>query len=189
MPKPKEFNIERTIRGAIRRVFSRSPVVREVLMAVRREVPKFNADGQRSKKDSVQYKCGACGTWTKSTAVSVDHIHPVVCVDEGFIDYNTFVERLFCPKENLQAICDTCHDAKSLHERLERLTKRYTRELDDVERAVTLAESVGLFVPEHKILLKELARFVAKKKTDELKPIADRAAGLKERVKNIKPTK
>ncbi len=118
--KPKTFNQNAAVRSAIRRVFSRSPIVREIMFKVRREVPKYNKDGSRAKKDAVQYQCNVCKVWTKSTAIAVDHIAPVVDVDGGFVDWNTFVVRLFCDASNLQVICDTCHQQKTNEERFMR---------------------------------------------------------------------
>src|ERR1035437_3132910 len=133
MKKRPPYNENACIRGALRRQFSRSPIVREVLMKVRREVAKFNKDGSRSKKDSVQYRCNVCGQWVGSTKCAVDHISPVIDVQIGFVDWNQFVDRLFCKSENLQVICDTCHKTKTQGERITRLTKQYTKELDDIE--------------------------------------------------------
>lgn len=124
MKKRPPFNENAAVRSAIRRVFSRSPIVREVMFKVRREVPKFNKDGGRAKKDAVQYQCGVCSTWTKSTAISVDHIEPVISVDIGFQDWNEFVRRLFCKAENLQVICDGCHQKKTNKERFDRQLKK-----------------------------------------------------------------
>ncbi|CAM6003896.1 unnamed protein product [Sphagnum balticum] len=104
-------------------------------MKVRREVPRYNNDGNRAKKDAVQYRCGVCGQWTKSTAVAVDHITPVIDVQVGFVDWNTFVQRLFCDASNLQVICDTCHNAKTQAERIARLNIQYAQELDVLEQA------------------------------------------------------
>ena len=98
------------------------------MFKVRREVPKYNKDGSRSKKDAVQYQCGVCSTWTKSTAISVDHIEPVISVESGFQDWNEFVRRLFCKAENLQVICDDCHQKKTNKERFDRQL-RQDREL------------------------------------------------------------
>ena len=120
MKKPKTFNMNATIRGAIRRTFARAPVKQEVLKAVRKEFPKYNKDGTRSKKDAVCYLCNVCKEYKGSTHVSVDHIIPVVSVEEGFVDWNVFVERLYCGKENLQVICEECHKAKTKRERDER---------------------------------------------------------------------
>lgn len=115
--KRPPFNQNSAIRSALRRTFSRSPIVREVLMAGRREVPRYNKDGTRAKKDAVQYQCEVCGKWVGSTHVEVDHINPVIDNNIGFVDWNTFVARLFCGKENLQRICDDCHDKKTQAER------------------------------------------------------------------------
>jgi len=103
------------VRGAIRRTFARAPVKQEVLKAVRKEFPKHRKDGSRAKKDAVCYLCNVCKKYVGSTKVSVDHIIPVVS-PEGFVDWNTFVDRLYCGSENLQVICDDCHKAKTKEE-------------------------------------------------------------------------
>lgn len=118
--KRPPFNQNAAIRSSIRRTFSRSPVVREVMFEHRREIPKYNQDGSRSKKDAVQYQCNVCNKWVSSTKVAVDHIEPVIEVDGGFQDWNTFVDRLFCDKTNLQCICDECHQIKTNKERFDR---------------------------------------------------------------------
>jgi hypothetical protein len=108
-------------------------VVREVMYNVRREVPKYNKDGSRAKKDAVQYQCNVCGQWTKSTAIAVDHIAPVIDVENGFIDWNVFVERLFCDVSNLQVICDSCHQLKTNKERFDRDFLKKKALIDTIE--------------------------------------------------------
>jgi ribosomal protein L44E len=142
-------------------------------MKVRREVPKFNKDGSRAKKDAVQYQCSTCGQWTKSTAVSVDHIAPVIAVETGFSDWNDFVSRLFCGPENLQVICDPCHNAKTQTERIARLTLQYTEELYRFEMALMQ----GIIPADWK---KTLTRYIAKKKTKGLEDVVQRAQTIKE---------
>lgn len=121
--KPK-YNQSSAIRSALRRSFSRSPVVREVLMDGRREVPKYKKDGSLAAKPSVQYQCQCCNEWVGSTKISVDHIIPVVPTDGSFDpqnpDWNMFIGRLWCPKANLQRICDDCHQEKTNKEKDER---------------------------------------------------------------------
>jgi hypothetical protein len=51
--------------------------------------------------------------------VSVDHISPVIG-PEGFVDWNTFIGRLFCTADNLQVLCKDCHDRKSKDEKIAR---------------------------------------------------------------------
>ena len=111
--KKKTYNQNAVIRGALRRAFARSPLVQEKMSESRREIPKFNKDGNRSKKDSVQRQCEVCLEWTGSTKISIDHINPVISVDVGFQDWNEFIERLWCDKHNLQRICDNCHNKKN----------------------------------------------------------------------------
>jgi 5-methylcytosine-specific restriction endonuclease McrA len=172
--KKPPYNQNAAIRGALRRQFSRSPIVREVLMKVRREVAKFNKDGSRAKKDAVQYRCNPCGQWTKSTAVSVDHISPVIDVQDGFVDWNQFVQRLFCDASNLQVICDTCHNAKTQGERIARLTKQYLEELEAIKEVIFTG------CGDAKALRKTLSKYTAKKKTIGLEPVVQRAQELKE---------
>lgn len=134
MGATRQFNQIAAIRGSIRRVFQRSPLVIKVKMAARREVPKHNNDGSRSKRDSVQYLCSECGSWEKGTKVAVDHRIPVIDPEIGFVDWNTLVARMFCEEENLQVLCDSCHKKKTDAETATRLSFRYTRELQDLER-------------------------------------------------------
>ena len=54
----------------------------------------------------------------------MDHINPVVCPKEGFVDWDVFIKRLFCEKDNLQVLCSGCHDKKTLKERKSRDNKR-----------------------------------------------------------------
>lgn len=104
------------IRGAIRRVFARSPKVRQKLDESRKQVPRYKKDGSRAKKDFVHRQCEVCQEWVSASKIDVDHIDPVI-TQEGFIDWNTFVARVDCPIENLQRICDTCHNKKTQGER------------------------------------------------------------------------
>ena len=115
--KQRKWNEGSAIRGALRRIFSRSPVIRDVLQRHRRSMPRINQDGNRSKRDAVQYQCMVCNLWVSSTDIAVDHIDPVISVEDGFQDWNVFVQRLFCDASNLQTVCSTCHQEKTNRER------------------------------------------------------------------------
>ena len=173
--KPK-YNPNSVIRGALRRAFARSPIVQEVMQASRREVPRFNKDGSRHKKNSVQRQCQVCDEWVGSTKLAVDHIEPVVSIEDGFNDWNEFIDRLWCDKKNLQRICDTCHDAKTTIERTTRLFKQYSEELYYIE------ESIRLGTADITICKKLLSKYIAKKKTKGLEQIVQRAQELKEKL-------
>ena len=180
--KPK-YNPNSVIRGALRRAFARSPIVQEVMQASRREVPRFNKDGSRHKKNSVQRQCQVCDEWVGSTKMAVDHIEPVVSIEDGFNDWNEFIDRLWCDKKNLQRICDTCHDAKTTIERTARLTKQYSEELNTLED--TLDCDWIAYQIDPALLLKNLKKYTAKKKTKALINIVERAQKLIEKF-NIK---
>ena len=174
--KPK-FNENAAIRGALRRLFARSPIVQEVVQSSRKEAPRYNKDGSRHKKNWVQRECQVCGAWVSSSKINVDHIVPVVSVDEGFIDWNTFVSRLFCNKNNLQRICSTCHDNKTHKETTSRLYKKYMEELDKLEVTISVSNIST------KELTKTLNKYIAKKKTIEFQSVVQRAQELKNKIK------
>jgi 5-methylcytosine-specific restriction endonuclease McrA len=110
--KPK-WNQNSAIRSAIRRIFSRSPIVREKLNAVRRERIWYKQDGTPAAKPRVEYQCAKCSEWFMSKDIQVDHIDPVIDPNVGFVDFNTFIERLFCGPENLAPLCTKDHKAKT----------------------------------------------------------------------------
>jgi 5-methylcytosine-specific restriction endonuclease McrA len=170
----KTWNEEAAIRGAMRRVFSRSPVIREVLFKVRREVPRFNKDGSRAKRDAVQYLCNICGEYAGSTQVAVDHIEPVISIIDGFVNWDTFKDRLFCDASNLQVVCDSCHNEKTQKERIRRLLLQYGKELD------TLELQIKTNILSKSEVLKMLKKYLAKKKTSDLKSVVQRAQKIKE---------
>lgn len=176
MKKKTPYNQEAAIRGALRRAFSRSPLVREVLEESRQEFPRFKKDGTRHKKNWVKRQCQVCDEWVSSSKISVDHIDPVISIDEGKQDWNTFIDRLWCNtsgKANLQRICDSCHDKKTYKERIARLLIKYNEELDQIEASAKTLDK--------KELKKILTKYIAKKKTPELMPVVQRAQALKEK--------
>jgi len=175
--KPK-YNKDAAIRGALRRAFARSPFVTEIVQESRREVPKYNKDGSLAKKPHVQRQCEVCKSWVGSTKIAVDHVTPVVSVEEGFQDWNEFMARLWCDRSNLQRICSDCHDSKTQIERIGRLTLKYTKELDILE-----ATYLNL---SPKDVIKQLNKYISKKKSLGLTAIANRAAELKTKIINKK---
>jgi len=72
---------------------------------------------EKTGRVAKHYRCASCGGEFTSSNIEVDHISPVVDPDIGFIDWNTFIDRLYCPKENLQVLCTSCHKEKTNEER------------------------------------------------------------------------
>ena len=73
----------------------------------------------RARIERGLYRCEGCKEERRSKEVAVDHIVPVVSED-GFQDWNTFIERLFCSVDMLQVLCHPCHDIKTKAENLVR---------------------------------------------------------------------
>lgn len=63
------------------------------------------------------FRCASCNGEFPAKQVNVDHILPVVDPVVGFVDWNTFVENLYCEKDNLQVLCSTCHTTKTSMEK------------------------------------------------------------------------
>lgn len=193
MKKKPPYNREAAIRGALRRAFSRSPLVQEVMNESRREVPRYNKDGSRHKKNWVQRQCQVCGDWVSTSKMAVDHIDPVISVENGKESWDTFIDRLWCitaGKANLQRICDPCHDKKTYAERIERLKIKYTQELDAIEitvmRASGMRNIIGASTNGFKDLIKQINKYTAKKKTIGLEEIVERALKIKEKIVDLK---
>lgn len=62
------------------------------------------------------YQCAICKTNHISTDVQVDHVEPVVPVDNGFTTWDNYITNLFCDVTNLQVVCKKCHKIKSKEE-------------------------------------------------------------------------
>jgi hypothetical protein len=75
-------------------------------------------------KESFRYTCAGCSNIFKAAEVAVDHINPVVDVDDGFTNWDVLIKRLFCEADGLQTLCHTCHTMKTANERTQRADKR-----------------------------------------------------------------
>jgi len=89
-----------------------------------RKTAYVNARVSRGK-----YRCAYCGELFGPKDIQLDHIKPVIDPQTGFVDWNTYIERLFCPLENYQALCKPCHKIKSENEnKIRREVKRNGKE-------------------------------------------------------------
>lgn len=101
-------------------------IIAALRSATRRYPPKFQTlkDAATEKKINVKtgriaqhYECNICKGEFPAKEMNIDHIVPAVDPKTGFTTWDDFVERLFCPKENLQAVCVPCHTTKTKGER------------------------------------------------------------------------
>jgi 5-methylcytosine-specific restriction endonuclease McrA len=65
-----------------------------------------------NKRQKFEYLCAGCGKWYQEKKINVDHIIPAGSLNCA-ADLPGFVERLFCEVNNLQVLCEKCHDKKT----------------------------------------------------------------------------
>lgn len=62
------------------------------------------------------YKCATCEGNFGRTEIQLDHINPVIDEQVGFVDWDTYIDRLFCDVDNFQVLCKPCHETKTFFE-------------------------------------------------------------------------
>ncbi len=107
---PKERGL---VKGALRRVFSRSELRRKVLAKYAIE----HSDPLRPRVTAWVW-CGACGVVFPRYLAVVDHISPLVPIGVELVDLEptTIVEDLWCDENNLQVLDKECHHRKNVLE-------------------------------------------------------------------------
>lgn len=118
MKKPDSRKEQNLIKGALRRVFSRSELRKRALDAA---VVKDYQDPSR-KRVTRWGRCAECKKLEPAYLLEIDHKEPLIPVGETLQDqsWDKVIDRLWCDERNLQALCGTCHDAKSQVEMKER---------------------------------------------------------------------
>lgn len=99
-----------TIKGAIRRAFSRSELRRAVL--ARAKAPYYSDPSRPRVK--TWYKCELCAQHFAGYQMEVDHKDPIIPVDMALADmqWDEVVNRMWCEEYGLQCICKPCHNQK-----------------------------------------------------------------------------
>lgn len=69
------------------------------------------------------YRCAKCKILFPRKQVDADHTKPIVG-EEGFVDWNTWVERGFIPIKGFKCLCKACHKLKTNGERQSRMKQR-----------------------------------------------------------------
>lgn len=67
----------------------------------------------QTNKELNEYRCANCNGIFPYKKVQVDHVTPVVDPDLGWQGWDTYIDRMFCPVENLQILCKPCHLEKT----------------------------------------------------------------------------
>ena len=102
------------IKGALRRVFSRSELRNKVITASL--VEHSDPSRPRVKKWGL---CAGCNKPEARSYLIVDHISPLIPIGSSFeeMSLDVVVDRLWCVENNLQVLCISCHDEKNKQER------------------------------------------------------------------------
>jgi group I intron endonuclease len=115
---PKKFNKNSAVISSLKRSFSRSPIVKEMLDDVRSEEVWYKKDGTPAAKPRVLFECKKCGSKEMRKNVQCDHVFPVVPVEipSKHMSLAMMCHRLFVGKDKLQILCKPCHSKKSKKE-------------------------------------------------------------------------
>jgi len=97
--KVNNFNLKSYVYKILRQSFFKSPVYYF-------KVSSWKKSGSR---------CEKCGS--KTSKPEVDHVVPVAPLDGSELDFNAYIERLFCDPSNLQCLCKDCHLEKTKEQR------------------------------------------------------------------------
>lgn len=132
MKKPDNAKERNLLKGAIRRIFSRSDLRRSV---IENAIVSGYSDPKR-KAVKFWVKCENCGKMEAKSNMEVDHIEPVVPVDSTLEDmsWTEVVERQWCDVKNLQPVCKPCHRKKTGEENKTRNAFRKKRKLDNAAK-------------------------------------------------------
>ncbi|MEM4380505.1 MAG: hypothetical protein QXL01_07490 [Thermoplasmatales archaeon] len=124
--KIKNFCLRRHIEKTLRASFKKTPLYNEAKRQAREEYFEESKHGKLLRR--VHYKCAKCGRYFRDGGgeIAVDHIEPVISLEEGFRNFDEYIARLFCPQSNLQVLCNykgerdgvkSCHKLKTAKER------------------------------------------------------------------------
>lgn len=77
----------------------------------------------KTNRIAQHFLCKECAKDFPAKDVQVDHVIPIVS-SSGFTTWDSFIENLYCGKDNLQVLCVECHNKKTKKESSERKSKR-----------------------------------------------------------------
>lgn len=103
----KKFNLESKIKQALRKLSMQWPAVADTR--------------RRARVAPSVYECEHCGDVYGK--LEINHKNPVVDPLTGFIGFDNYIQRLFVPAEELEAICKKCHLTVTANQRTLRVRK------------------------------------------------------------------
>ena len=98
--------VETYVKASLRRTWGRSVQRQSALKA--------------AKISYGNYKCAKCGKAYRRKDIQVDHKIPV----GRFVNFDLYIERLFCPTSGLDVLCVKCHKTKTAKDRKNMIIKK-----------------------------------------------------------------
>jgi len=80
----------------------------------------------KNGKDRYGYQCDCCHDKFMDKDTIMDHIDPVVDPKVGFVDWDTYITRMYPQEEGWQLLCSKCADEKTRKENEIRKNTRKT---------------------------------------------------------------
>lgn len=101
------------LKGALRRVYSRSDLRRACIGAV--AITHVDPTRPRVKKWGL---CQECKQPTPSYLLEVDHVFPIIPLNSSLdeMSWDKLIDNLWCDVTLLRALCKSCHKVKTLAE-------------------------------------------------------------------------
>lgn len=118
LKKPNNAKERNLLKGAIRRVFSRSELRRKIIDA---SLEKEYSDPSR-KRVTRWGRCASCNKLEPAYLLQVDHKEPIVPTGMTLEDmsWDKVIDNVWCDESKLQAMCKPCHKDKTKAENKER---------------------------------------------------------------------
>lgn len=97
-----------------RKAFNRKSFIMNVLRKASYKYPYMNEAVKRARVDRGVYECNGCKGRFKIKELKRDHVNPVIEPGVGFVDWNTYIDRLLCESVYYyQMLCADCHNKKT----------------------------------------------------------------------------
>lgn len=114
-------DLQKRIIGVLRKLSIYWPPKRRARNAAKVQVENGSFLNGKPKYKTM-FKCAKCGNLTEKG--EMDHIEPVIDPITGFVDWNTYIIRLFVDESGYELKCEDCHHQKS---NTENKTRRATK--------------------------------------------------------------
>lgn len=102
--KKKPYVLQIQIVSALRKCMRMYPPQKVVQTRCRSEWQEACKNGNTRLR--VNFRCEQCNRVFSRKDWAVDHVAPIIDPNVGFVDWNTYIARMFCDVENMQGLCN-----------------------------------------------------------------------------------